>query len=354
MPGSRVTSIDVARRAGVSQSAVSRAFTPGASVGPATRSKVLKAASELGYEPNALARGLITGRSRIIGLVLSQLDNLFYPDVLDQLARRLQSDGYHLLMFVGEGADADDLVGKLLQYRVDGIILAAVTLSSALALRCSEAGIPVVLFNRIMAARSGGPAVGSVRGDNMRGGRLIAQHLISLDHRRIAFIAGREDSSTNLERERGFLRGLRLMGVPLMARAQGDYEPAKAAGAARALCADPRSRPDAIFVASDQMAIAVMDTLRFELGLSIPDDISIVGFDNVPQASWAAYQLTTFEQPVTAMVDAAATLLVGQLERGALAPRNLIMPGELLVRASTTRRLCKRRPAARRATRGVS
>jgi DNA-binding LacI/PurR family transcriptional regulator len=323
-------------------------------VGPATRSKVLKAASELGYEPNALARGLITGRSRIIGLVLSQLDNLFYPEVLDQLARRLQGDGYHLLMFVGEGSGADDLVGKLLQYRVDGIILAAVTLSSALAQRCSEAGIPVVLFNRIMGARTGSAAVGSVRGDNVRGGRLIAEHLAGLGHRRIAFIAGREDSSTNLERERGFLRGLRLMGLPLMARAQGDYDPGKAAQAALALCADQQARPDAIFVASDQMAIAVMDALRSVLGLSIPQDISIVGFDNVPQASWAAYHLTTFEQPVTAMVDAAASLLVGQLERGALAPRNLVIPGELLERGSTAPKICKHRTSGRRATRDYS
>lgn len=335
MPASRVTSIDVARRAGVSQSAVSRAFTAGASVGPAMRERVLRAASELGYEPNALARSLITGRSRIIGLVVSHLDNLFYPAVLDRLCRRLQQDGYHLLMFVGEGSDSSALVGQMLQYRVDGIVLGSITLSSALAQRCADARIPVVLFNRVMGREATAASVCSVRGDNARGGAALARHLLESGHRQIAFIAGREDASTNRDRERGFTRVVHAAGLKLFARAAGHYDPNAAASATRALFADPRRRPDAVFAASDQMALAVIDTLRHELQLRVPEDVSVVGYDDVPQAAWPAYQLTTFQQPVDGMVEATMSLLVQQLEGGTVEASNLIVPGRLQLRHST-------------------
>ena len=151
-----VTSIDVARLAEVSQSAVSRSFTPGASVSDRTRARVMDAARKLGYRPNAHARSLITKRSRIIGLVLSQMENLLYPVALDHLAKRLQRDGYHVLLFVNDTPNSDELVSQILQYHVDGIVLASTTLSSSLAQRCADAAIPVVLFNRVMglAARA--------------------------------------------------------------------------------------------------------------------------------------------------------------------------------------------------------
>ena len=202
-----ITSFDVARLAQVSQSAVSRTFTPGASASEATRRKVLDAARMLGYRPNAHARSLITKRSRIIGVVLSYLENLFYAVALERLAERLQRDGYHVLLFVNRDPNVDKLVGEILQYHVDGIVLAAATLSSNLARQCADASIPVVLFNRVMAAGSEG-AVSSVRSDNEAGGRAVAHFLADAGHQRIAYIAGNEESSTNLERERGFRLGL--------------------------------------------------------------------------------------------------------------------------------------------------
>ncbi len=330
----QATSLDVARLAGVSQSAVSRCFTPGASVSDAMRNKVQEAARKLGYQPNAHARSLITGRSRIIGLVLSALENLYYPAVLERLAKRLQQDGYHLLIFIGDNANSDDLVEEILQYNVDGIVLGATTLSSALAQRCADASIPVVLFNRIMASGSAG-AVSSVRSDNLGGGRDIARFLVAGGHQRIAYIAGREDSSTNLERERGFRDGLAELGQRIYARAIGNYDVAQARQAARDLFGDAADRPDAVFVAGDQMAIAVLDTLRHELGLAVPHDVSVVGFDNVPQAGWASYELTTFEQPVEPMVEATVALLQGYLREAQTPPsRNLVVPGQLIIRQS--------------------
>ena len=330
----QATSLDVARLAGVSQSAVSRCFTAGASVSDAMRDKVQEAARKLGYQPNAHARSLITGRSRIIGLVLSALENLFYPAVLERLAQRLQQDGYHLLIFIGDNANSDDLVEEILQYNVDGIVMGATTLSSALAQRCADASIPVVLFNRVMASGSAG-AVSSVRSDNVGGGREMARFLVAGGHKRIAYIAGREDSSTNLEREQGFREGLAELGQRIYARAIGNYDVDQARQAARDLFASAADRPDAVFVAGDLMAIVVLDTLRHELGLAVPQDVSVVGFDNVPQAAWASYELTTFEQPVQPMVEATVALLQSYLREAQTPPsRNLVVPGQLIIRQS--------------------
>lgn len=336
IPRTAVTSMDVASLAGVSQSAVSRTFTAGASVGEATRRKVLAAAGQLGYAPNAHARSLITGRSRIIGLVVSNLDNLFYPAVLQKLSQRLQTDGYHVLLFVSEHEDGDDLVRELLQYRVDGIVLGATTLSSALARRCAETNIPVVLFNRVMADAT---PVHSVRSDNHFGGRTLARLLVEQGHQRIAYLAGREDSSTNLEREQGFLEGLAQAGQTLYARGVGDYDMARAREATVQMFADPRRRPDAVCAASDQMAIAVIDALRYELHLNVPDDVSVVGFDNVPQAQWPAYQLTTYEQPVEPMVESTVGLLKVQMQSGEVfQSRNIVVSGRICMRSSTAPR----------------
>jgi DNA-binding LacI/PurR family transcriptional regulator len=330
----QATSLDVARLAGVSQSAVSRCFTAGASVSDAMRDKVQEAARKLGYQPNAHARSLITGRSRIIGLVLSALENLFYPAVLERLAKRLQQDGYHLLIFIGDNANSDDLVEEILQYNVDGIVMGATTLSSALAQRCADASIPVVLFNRVMASGSAG-AVSSVRSDNVGGGREMARFLVAGGHKRIAYIAGREDSSTNLEREQGFREGLAELGQRIYARAIGNYDVEQARQAARDLFASAADRPDAVFVAGDLMAIVVLDTLRHELGLAVPQDVSVVGFDNVPQAAWASYELTTFEQPVQPMVEATVALLQSYLREAQTPPsRNLVVSGQLIIRQS--------------------
>ena len=171
----KVTSQDVARRAGVSQSAVSRVFTPGASFSEKTAAKVREAADELGYRPNVLARSLITGRSRIIGLVVAYLENYFYPDALERLSNALQAEGYHVLVFFARqtAGDIEDILQEILDYQVDGIVVASVALSSQLATRCREAGIPAVLFNR----SQDGPQLPTVTSDNYSGGREIARFL---------------------------------------------------------------------------------------------------------------------------------------------------------------------------------
>lgn len=330
-----VTSQHVARLAQVSQSAVSRAYTPGASVSSHTRARVMDAARQLGYRPNAIARSLITKRSRMIAVVMSQLDNQFYPPVLEKLSQRLRNDGYHVLLFITSRDESDGVLAEILQYQVDGIVMASTVLSSALARDCARAGSPVVLFNRMTqrAANEDHPA-SAVTSDNEAGGRMAARHLVAGGHQRIAYIAGMEQSSTNLDRERGFREELALLGTRIHARAVGNYSFEGAQLAARQLFENSAERPDAVFVGSDQMALAVMDVLREELGLSIPSDVSVVGFDNVPQAAWGAYQLTTIEQPIDQMVEATAGVLHELLHNDGQ-PRAITVPCQLVVRQSS-------------------
>jgi DNA-binding LacI/PurR family transcriptional regulator len=327
-----VTSIDVARLADVSQSAVSRTFTPGASVSESTRAKVMAAAAKLGYRPNAIARTLSTRLSRMIAVVVSTLQNQFYPVVIERLSQRLQRDGYHVLLFINDTEEADDLLVELMRYQVDGIVMASASLSSALAQQIAEARIPVVMFNRVSRAGS----ISTVSSDNHAGGRAVAHFLAAGGHRRVAYLAGAEDSSTNGDRERGLADGLSERGLRIVARGVGNYEFEQAAQATLQIFThgDASDRPDALFVASDHMAFAAMDTLRGALGLRVPEDVSVVGFDNVQQAAWGAYRLTTVEQNVEDMIEATVRMLLQQLDNDEVARDHAVIPTRLVVRAS--------------------
>lgn len=329
------TSLDVARRAGVSQSAVSRAFTPGASVSTGTRAKVMAAAAALGYRPNVLARSLITGRSRMVGLIVAYLDNLYYPSAVEKLCKALQERGYHVLVFMAAqtaSAEVDPVLQEILDYQVDAIVMASVAMSSDLAARCADAGVPVVLFNR---SQDGG-TFSAVTSDNAGGGRRLAEFLLAGGHERIGYVAGWEGASTQRDREAGFRAGLAAAGRGLHAREVGDYSFEGACAAARRMFA-PRAaerRPDAVFVANDHMAIAAMDVIRFELGLRIPEDVSVVSYDDVPQAAWPSYDLTTVRQPTDRMVAAVVEALLALVEEEDPVPRRVTLPGTLVVRGS--------------------
>lgn len=329
-PTGKVTSLDVAKRAGVSRSAVSRVFTPGASVSKRTASKVREAAEELGYRPNVLARAMLTGKSKIIGLVVAYLDNHFYPTVLELLSEALEREGYHVLVFMASHAasDIEDVVEQILDYQVDGLVLASVALSSDLAKRCRASGVPVVLFNRKLETQ-GELAVVS---DNHAGGRMLADHLVSLGRKRIGHIAGWEGASTQRDREAGFMEGLRAAGLGLYAREVGDFRLNHAKEAARRMFDRP-DRPDAVFVANDYMAFGVLDVLRAELGLKVPEDVAVVGFDDVPSADWPAYSLTTVRQDAKAMVTATVTALMTEID-GNVAERLDPLPVTLIRRDS--------------------
>jgi DNA-binding LacI/PurR family transcriptional regulator len=325
------TSTDVARLAGVSQSAVSRVFTPGASVSTRTAEKVRDAAKKLGYRPNVLARSLITGRSRIIGLVVAYLENQFYPLALERLSNALQARGYHILVFMAPNSrdGIEQVMQELLDYQVDGIITASVAMSNDLSARCDAAGIPVVMFNR----GQDDPRLSEVTSDNIAGGRKVAEFLLAGGHERIAHIAGWSGSSTGRDRAKGFADALAEKNLEPFAVIDGMYSRDTATDAARRLMAGP-GKPDAIFVGNDHMAFAVMDVLRFELGMRVPDDVSVIGYDDVPMAEWPSYRLTTLRQPVNRMVNATVDTLLSFIEDGDRTPRKMRIDGPLIVRDS--------------------
>ncbi len=332
MENKKVTSLEVAKLAGVSQSAVSRVFTPGASSSKKTNELVRNAAKELGYRPNILARSLITGRSRIIGLVVAYLDNYFYPEALELLSSALQKKGYHVLVFMAAktAGNIDDIVDEILDYQVDGIIAASVAMSSELATRCGAAGVPIVLFNRTQDDKR----LSAVTSDNILGGRKVAEFLIATGHSKIGYISGWEGASTQRDREKGFKDELIRNQLSIFSREVGNFNSDEARQAARRMFTGEEI-PDAVFVANDDMAFAVMDVIRFELDLKIPEDVSVVGYDDVPVASWPAYNLTTVRQPANRMVAEAVSIIMDSIENKTNEPRRIEIDGPLIIRGST-------------------
>ncbi|WP_044563121.1 LacI family DNA-binding transcriptional regulator [Azospirillum sp. B4] len=323
------TAYDVATRAGVSQSAVSRAFTPGASIAPATRQRIEKAAAELGYRPNNIARSLITRQSRIIGVVAGYLENQFYPQLVQALSHAFQMEGYRLLLFTNPPGGGDPVVEDMLNYRVDAVILASVMLSSHFAEECRAAGIPVLLLNR----KTDSPTVSSVTGDNDGGARAIANYLLAMGHRRFGYVAGLESSSTSRDREAAYRAVLEPQGMEVV-RAVGHYDFAGAKMATRALLASGQA-PDAIFYANDHMAMAGLEVARFEFGLAPGRDLSIVGFDNVAAAAWSSFDLTTYSQPIDRMVPVVVRATLEQMASPQAEPVRAVVEGGLIVRSSS-------------------
>jgi DNA-binding LacI/PurR family transcriptional regulator len=335
-----VTSIDVARRAGVSQSAVSRAFAKGptqSGVSDDAREKIFKAAAELGYRPNALARSLITQRSNIVGVLFSYLDNPFYANALELLCHRLQARGYHALVFMMPDTlhDVEATVSDILQYQVDGVITASVELSSRICEDCREKDIPVVMLNRIQDD----PRLSSVTTDNVGGGRLAARALLNTGHERIAILSGWQGASTSRDREFGFEAELKASGASLHARAVGHFDLQRTEEATRQLFARPgKERPDAVFVVNDYMAVRAMDVMRFDLGIRIPEDVSVIGFDDTVMASLPTYNLTTVRQPVSRMVDAALKVLFERIEKRTEEPEHVLLGAQLIERGTVSER----------------
>ncbi len=305
LPQRRVTSYDVASLAGVSQSAVSRCFKPGASVSKATHAKVLQAARELGYTPNAAARSLITRRSNQIALMISHGAALQFPEVLAEMSRQFGAQGVRILLFAlpAEG-DAERTLADVWQHQVDGAVVAA-RLSAGQVAEFDKRGIPCVLFNRNIPEC----AVNAIVCDQVEAARLMVSRLAAAGHKRFALVDGPRGSAMAQERARGVagrLTELRLP-APLVVAGEDDY--ASGARGMREIVSRFAGLPDAIVCGSDAIAFGCLDTARHEMGLDVPGSLSITGFDGVAQATWLSYNLTTLRQPVHAMARAASDML---------------------------------------------
>lgn len=324
------TESDVAELAGVSQSAVSRAFTPGASVAEATRKRILQAAQALGYQPNLMARSLATKRSNIVALAISYLENPFYAKVVEALSDRLRESSRHILLFtIPSGDAADPVLEQVLSYQVDAVVLTATTASLELALQCQKSGVPIVQINR----ESHLPGISTVLGENERAGERIAAFLHAGGHKRYAFIGGSPASTTGRARGEAFSGFLAACEARPVAMAYGQYTFEGAAQATRDLLS-ASERPDAIFCASDYMAFAAIGVARREYGLKIPEDLSVIGFDDVPEAGRSAYDLTTYSQPAQALVDEAIKIIDLMTEDPSRRAQRREVRGRLIVRGT--------------------
>jgi DNA-binding LacI/PurR family transcriptional regulator len=306
---SRATSFDVAALAGVSQSAVSRAFTSGSSIADDTREKVVEAARKLNYVPNSIARSLTTKRTNIVALILGNLANPFYVQALREFSVRLQARGRQVLIFtVDPSADSDDAIMRALQYQIDGVILTSAQVSTRMTAICHERGIPIVLFNRYIP----GSDASGVRCDNVGGGKMIADAFLTAGAKTFAMITGDPRGTTSQDRVRGFVERLLEEGIRRseIVEIGGGSTYDGAVKAARTLLSDRKKRrPEALFAVNDIMAMGAMDVLRFEYGLRIPDDLMLAGFDDIPEGARAPYNLTTVRQPIHRMVEETLSIL---------------------------------------------
>jgi DNA-binding LacI/PurR family transcriptional regulator len=326
----RATSYDVAAAADVSQSTVSRAFSGSGKVSSEVLERIQDAARKLGYRPSELARTLISRKSNMVGLVMGNTNNPFYPAVMSEFTQELQKIGRRVLLFsVPAGQDVDAVLPEVLQYHVAGVIIASATISSKMARMLKSEGTPTLVFNRAIYQGS----VNSVCCANEPAARLVAQRLLKAGHKRFAMVGGQADTSTHIERRRAFAETLAHAGIDSFDEDSGlnSYEGGYAAGL-RLL--KKKRRPDAIFCVCDIAALGLLEAARHELGLDVPGDVSIVGFDDIPEASWPSYSLTTVRQPVKKMVAESLSLLLGQIDGKEPARKTVRIPGELIVRSS--------------------
>ncbi|MET0618058.1 MAG: LacI family DNA-binding transcriptional regulator [Luteibacter sp.] len=322
------TARDVAEAAGVSISAVSRTFTPGASVSAKTRERVTEAADRLGYRPNHLARSLMTGRTELIGLVSNHFANPTFMEVFDLFTRELQARGLRpLLANLGEDEDGKAAIDMVRQYSVDAVLIATSAPPAGFAASCRNAGLPVLhVFGR--PGRASPVPVATV--DNEAGGRLVADAMRERGLRRLAFLGGSAHDASTLDRGRGFADAARdLLQETIHA---GDYTHEHGRMAMHALLERNRSI-DGVFCADDVLALGAIDACR-ERKVSVPGDVSIVGFDDMPLAAWASYSLTTVRQPIRAMVLHAIERIVAWMDDPDLVPRSKLFPCELVLRES--------------------
>ncbi|GBQ28052.1 LacI family DNA-binding transcriptional regulator [Gluconacetobacter azotocaptans] len=328
-----VSSIDVARLAGVSQSAVSRTFAPDGSVSARTREKVLAAAATLGYRPNRIPAIMLSGRSHMVGVIVGGLDNPFYATVLDRFAVALRDIGLHVLLVqVADSLALDAALDQLAGYRVDAAVTALAVGTRQAADALSALRIPIVCFN----SRLTSPWISTVRSDNRAAGRDAADLLADRGVRRPAWMAGPPANAASRERGRGFTEQLAARGLAPAATMRGSDTYQGGYDAIRhLLSASPP--PDGLFCSNDLMACGAIDALRQVGGLSVPADVRVVGYDDIPQAAWHSYDLTSFDQQVDRMVAAALDLLATALAGppGPAGGRTLNIPTRLVERGST-------------------
>lgn len=320
----RLTSVDVARVAGVSASAVSRAFTPGASVAPAKREHILRAARELGYRPNVMARAVATRRSNVVGLILFNETNRHHPGVLLALSQAFSKIGVRVMLFLLEDiGEISAVIDHILSYQLDGVITAAPIPQEDLD-HLSAAQVPLLFYNR-----PGEDGFASVSCDHYASGVLIARHVLSAGAQRIALIRSYAEAFVGNERMRGVEDELSRSGAKVVAEYRGDFDYDRGVAAVLDWAKRGIGDYDAIIAANDMMAIGAKDALIHKLGKRVPQDVAVAGFDGVEASRWLSHGISSVEQPIEHMAMAAVDMMALRIENEHLPAERRLYPGRL-------------------------
>jgi LacI family transcriptional regulator len=324
---------DVAQAAGVSVTTVSHVINETRYVSKELRERVLRVMEDLNYRPNILARSLRQGISHTIGLIVPDNSNPFFAEVARIVETRGFEAGYSVILCNSDGQLEKELtyVNVLLAKRVDGIIFIAASSQSEHIALLTEENIPVVIADRQMLDSD----VDVVLVDNYRGGYLATEYLLSLGHRRIGCITGPSDVTPSADRVRGYRDALTAAGLPVDESliVKGDFRYVSGASGVQQLL-DLKEPPTAIFACNDAMAMAAMAVIR-QRGFAIPDDMSIVGFDDIPQASFTSPPLTTVAQPIQDIGRIATDLLIERMSGSTSRPsQRIVLDVKLVIRGS--------------------
>jgi len=336
-----VSIVDVARRAGVSKSTVSRVLTRQPGVHPATLERVESAMRELAYRPNALARGLVAGRTHTLGLVVFSLHNPYFGLLAQGVEAAARARGYNVLIMNSAESEAQqqDCLDMLAERRVDGVAIVPIRSEDEEIAAIHKAGLKAVLLN----STAGDASISSVGTDNEQGACLATRHLLDLGHRRIGILGHLRSISGNRERLRGYQRAHERAGIPadgaLVAQDLLRLERVRAAVAEMLDLADP---PTAFFAVNDELAIAALQAL-IERGCRVPDDIALVGYDDLPVAAWLSVPLTTVAQPNEELGRIGADLLIDLIENPQTPVQRMVLQPRLVVRQSCGAALAKRK-----------
>ncbi len=326
-----VTSKDVAKLAGVSQSTVSRVFIPGSSVTEKTRQKVFEAAKALNYRPNAFARSLTTNESRLIGLVFPDADYPIHMQTLQLISSELQKRGYSAVLIPWQVDSKDNhSIPNIFQYRVDGVIAASATFNKSLYEECAEFNIPIVQYARVVE----GTRSSYVISDNYEAGQQAAQLLYESGVQTVVYLTGEVPTFTNDERQSGFCTEFAELSGKTPGIIEATYDYSSSLNEIRDLMSE-KKRPQAVFCATDNLAMAVMDVARFEFGLRIPEDLQVIGFDNIPQTEWLSYQLTTFRQDFKRLARESVKIITDQINNHNSSVVKMMVPVRLIKRNTT-------------------
>lgn len=326
-----VSSKDIAKRAGVSQTTVSRVLNNAANVHPSTREKVMLAIRELNYYPNLVARSLVTQSSRTIALISGTLKNDFFVEATDAIVNYAMRKGYQTLVIFEEDG-LEDVVRSVLGNQIRGLLLSSIRLDDPLHAAIEHADTPYCYFNR--RPRQGGHYVVL---DNVRAASMVTNHLIGLGHRRIAYLGGVADVSTFYERQQGFTETMAAHGLtvdPDLVCIIDHRRTEQIDEAARKLLQRPAA-PTAVFCATDMIALQLMDAM-LQFGVNIPEDVSIAGIDNTRMSSHSAIQMTTAGHPRYNIGELAVEQLLNWIENGTPErERQIVLHPELFVRRTT-------------------